>query len=337
MPFILLFDFIILLLIRFFIKIVLTIFGWATNIFFGKLPDKSKVWFYLMIFLSFIWIYCLLAKFFPSMLAIFTGYFPEKSFTKVMSHILYIVCVIGIPPAVGALGAFIKGISREQKKLFIEWLLKGYWYSVVLGCSMAVILVCTPVIRIKRMLKHKTAKNISMGVAGKGNIRVMDEIIIALSNAGIKACKKVPSKIYSVPVKMMNGVMKVLFNYVSDREFYVTGEDLNIYINSSDIMIEGNPELIEKAQIAIVKAFVNNDIFLTESPVAQNIEMQVQNIFKCWKNESIESHNALAMLQELAKFSSDEGMTYDEWALLCLQISEAQNRILAENAVLKGK
>ena len=48
MPLVLLLDFIFLLLIRFFIKIVITIFGWATNIFFGKLPDKNKVWFYIM-------------------------------------------------------------------------------------------------------------------------------------------------------------------------------------------------------------------------------------------------------------------------------------------------
>ena len=53
MPLLLLVDFAVLLLIRFFIKIVITIFGWATNIFFGEIKDKNKVWFYIMILLSF--------------------------------------------------------------------------------------------------------------------------------------------------------------------------------------------------------------------------------------------------------------------------------------------
>ena len=73
MPLLLLVDFAVLLLIRFFIKIVITIFGWATNIFFGEIKDKNKVWFYIMILLSFVWIYCVAAKAFPAMFTIFIG------------------------------------------------------------------------------------------------------------------------------------------------------------------------------------------------------------------------------------------------------------------------
>lgn len=42
MPLLLLVDFAVLLLIRFFIKIVITIFGWATNIFFERLKTRTK-------------------------------------------------------------------------------------------------------------------------------------------------------------------------------------------------------------------------------------------------------------------------------------------------------
>lgn len=328
MPLVLLLDFIFLLLIRFFIKIVITIFGWATNIFFGKLPDKNKVWFYIMMILSFVWIYCLLAKLFPSMFGIFTGYIPEKTFTKVMRHLLYIICVVAIPPGVGALGAMITGVSRQNKTKFAQWLLKGYRYTLVLGCTMAVILVCTPIIRIKRMLKHKSAEGMAMGVAGKGNIYVMDEIIIALSQADIRTVKKIPSKFYSVPVKMINGIMKDLFNYVADRELYIAGEDISIYLNSSDIMIEGSIQTIEKAKMSIVKSFVENDIYLTESDKSKKIESEILTIYKNWKIGLKNSDKTLELLRNLTNSSFDGGMTYEEWALLSVQINEVQNKVL---------
>ena len=53
------------------------------------------------------------------------------------------------------------------------------------------------------------------------------------------AVKRVPSKFYSVPVDMINNIMKELFNYVSDRDLYVAAENVNIYLNSTDLMIEG--------------------------------------------------------------------------------------------------
>ncbi|MBD9219740.1 MAG: hypothetical protein EGQ35_05400 [Clostridiales bacterium] len=328
MPLFLLFDFIILLLIRFFVKIFITIFGWATDIFFGKLPEKNRLWFYLMIVLSFIWIYCLLAKAFPIMFYIFKDYVPENSLTSIFKRILYILCVVAIPPGVGALGAFIKGIDKSNKKRFYEWLLKGYRYSLVLGCSMAVILVCTPVIRIKRILKREISKSMNMKVAGNGNIYVMNEISKALMKSGIKTVKKVPSKVYSLPTKMINGIVKDLFDYVSDREFYVSGENISIYINSADIMLEGKKELVEKVQTAIVKGFVVNNIYLTNDDKSRKIEREINSIWLKWTAEEISSEEAAVRLIKLTNQSFEEDMSYDERALLSVQLNEVQNEIL---------
>ena len=267
--------------------------------------------------LSFVWIYCLLAKLFHSIFGIFTGYIPEKTFSKLMRHLLYIICVVAIPPGVGALGAMITGVSRQNKTKFAQWLLKGYRYTLVLGCTMAVILVCTPIIRIKRMLKHKSAD-------------VMDEIIIALSQADIRTVKKIPSKFYSVPVKMINGIMKDLFNYVSDRELYIAGEDISIYLNSSDIMIEGSIQTIEKAKMAIVKSFVENDIYLTESDKSKKIESEILTIYKNWKIGLRNADKTLELLRNLTNSSFDGEMTYEEWALLSVQINEVQNKVLSK-------
>lgn len=330
MTLVLLLDFIILLLIRFFIKIVLTIFGWATNIFFGKLPDRSKIWFYLMLVLSFVWIYCLLAKAFPWMFNIFRDYIPERSFTKAVTKFLYSVCVIGIPPTVGAIGAFITDVKKEEEAKFVQWLFKGYRYSLMLGCTMAVILVCTPVIRIKRILKHIVADSLSAGVAGKGNIYVMDEIITALKSSNMMAMKRVPSKFYSVPVKMINGIMKELFDYVSDRELYVAAENVSIYLNSTDLMIEGRADMVEKAKIAIVRGFVENDIYLTENELSRKMETEILTIYRKWKNNDICSDEALEMLRNLTERGFAEGILYADWALLSIQINEVEHNILSK-------
>lgn len=328
MPLLLLVDFAVLLLIRFFIKIVITIFGWATNIFFGEIKDKNKVWFYIMILLSFVWIYCVAAKAFPAMFTIFVGYIPERSVTKALKRIVYVLCLAAIPPAVGFIETIITGIDRKDKKRMILSILGGYISVIRLGLAMAVMLVCTPVIRCKRMLRHTKAKSMSMGVAGKGNIYVMDEIIISLAKADIKTVKKIPSKFYSIPVKMLNAKMKKMFNYVSDREIYISGENISIYLNSSDIMLEGREEYIEKAKMAIVRGFVENDIFLTESEKAQLLEKEILTIYRNWEKGVYESDEAIEYLKNMIIRGFTDGITYDEWALLSVQMNEIQNKIL---------
>lgn len=332
MPLFLLLDFLILLIIRFFIKIFITIFGWATEMFFGKLPDKNKGWFYLMIVLSFIWIYCLAATAFPILFNIFKDYVPKNSLTDIFKRVLYIICVVGIPPAVGVIGAMTTGVTKDDKKKYAKCIIRGYRYSAMLGCAMAVILVCAPAIRIKRMIKKIVAKSMDMHVAGKGNIYVMDEIRTALRKIGISTTKKIPSKFYSLPTKMINVIMKEMFNYVSDRELYVAGEKINIYINSTDIMLEGKLDIIEKAHSAIVKGFVENDIFLTNNKDSQKIELEIFTIYKKWKNEEVTCEDAIEILRNLANLAFEEDMTYNERALLSMQINEVQNNILSKKS-----
>jgi len=330
MPLFLLLDFFILIIIRFFIKIFITIFGWATDIFFGKLPDKNRGWFYLMIVLSFIWIYCLAATAFPILFNIFKDYVPQNSLTSIFKRVLYIVCVVGIPPAVGVIGAMTTGITRTDKKKYLECIIKGYRYAAMLGCAMAVILVCAPVIRIKRITKKIMAKSMDMNVAGKGNIYVMDEIRKSLRKIGISSSIKIPSKFYSLPTKMINGIMKEMFNYVSDRELYVASEKINVYINSTDIMLEGKPDAIEKAQYAIVKGFVENDILLTNNEDSQKIELEIFTIYNKWGNNELSDNKAIEALRNLANTAFEEDMTYNERALLSVQLNEVQNNILVK-------
>ncbi|MDD4433850.1 MAG: hypothetical protein PHN48_09180, partial [Parabacteroides sp.] len=220
-------------------------------------------------------------------------------------------------------------ITRADKKKYFECIIRGYRYSALLGCAMAVILVCAPVIRIRRITKKNIAKSMDMHIAGNGNIYVMDEIRKSLRKIGISSTIKIPSKFYSLPTKMLNGIMKELFNYVSDRELYVAGEKINVYLNSTDIMLEGKPDVVEKVQSAIVKGFVENNIFLTNSKNSQKIEFEIFNTYNKWKNNDEAGNEAIGMLRNLANTAFEEDMTYNERALLSVQINEVQNNILA--------
>lgn len=127
---------------------------------------------------------------------------------------------------------------------------------------------------------------------------------------------------------MLNAKMKKMFNYVSDREIYISGENISIYLNSSDIMIEGREEYIEKAKMAIVRGFVENDIFLTESEKAQLLEKEILTIYRNWEKGVYESDEAIEYLKNMIIRGFADGITYDEWALLSVQMNEIQNKIL---------
>ena len=110
----------------------------------------------------------------------------------------------------------------------------------------------------------------------------------------------------------------------------MAAENVSIYLNSSDLMIEGKPEMVEKAKIAIVKGFVENDIYLTENEISRSIETKILTIYKNWKNGKASSDEALRALRNLTETGFAEGSTYNDWALLSVQIYEAENNILSK-------
>ena len=214
---------------------------------------------------------------------------------------------------------FTNKAAREMKERIISLIGEEQASNMWLGTFHS---ICV------RILKREISKSMNMKVAGNGNIYVMNEISKALMKSGIKTVKKVPSKVYSLPTKMINGIVKDLFDYVSDREFYVSGEDISIYINSADIMLEGKKELVEKVQTAIVKGFVVNNIYLTNDDKSRKIEREINSIWLKWTAEEISSEEAAVRLIKLTNQSFEEDMSYDERALLSVQLNEVQNEIL---------
>lgn len=338
MPVVLILNLVVLLLSKFFIKIVITVFGWATGIFFGKFSKKWRVAFYIMMILSFVWVFFVIAKVFPVLFDVFKGYVPEMTFMEVIINVVSVLAIMAIPPAVSFIGAKIKGINIREKKRIAFWLVKCYAYTVVLGVSMAVMLVCSPVIRVLRIIRHIKADNMAMGIAGVGNIYVMDEIIKSLEKEGMVCSKKIPPKIYSLPSKMLKGIVKDLFGYTADREFYIKGDNLSIYLNPSDIMIEGFEGNVEAVKKAIVKGFVANDIYLTESESSRSIENDIHYVYeklqRCDK-DIIDVANAMADVKKLLNSDFFKIISYEDWALLSAQIGVIEGMIIEKSKNLK--
>ena len=82
--------------------------------------------------------------------------------------------------------------------------------------------------------------------------------------------------------------------------------------------------------LAIVKGFVENDIYLTENEISRSIETKILTIYKNWKNGNASSDEALRALRNLTETGFAEGITYNDWALLSVQIYEAEHNILSK-------
>ena len=334
MSILLLIDFLILLFLKFFIKIFITVFSWAADIFFGEFSEKMKVWFYLIIVLSFVWLFLILAKFFPGMLGIFNGYIPEeRMFSKVMEQVIYIFFIIVIPLGVGGIAARFDEGCKKNKYQHIKWLVKGYRYAVRLGVTMVLMLICTPVIRIKRMIRRIYVSDMTMGISGNSFMYVMDEISKVLRKEGINVIKKEPPKMYMLPIMSADAIIKEIFHVESYRDLCLSGDNVSIYINSYSIMIEGEKNKIERVKMAIAKGFVQNRIYLTKSKIAQEMEDGIYNVYLMLENSICneqELKNITDKIIEFGEVGTEGSMAYEDWAALSIKVKEIQNIILQE-------
>ena len=330
-PILLFFDFIILILSKFFIKIVITVFGWATGIFFGRFSDKWKTTFYIMMVLSFVWLFFIAAEAFPAVLNVFSDYIPKKA--NVIWNWVIVFCIIAIPPLVGLNGARVNGISRDDKKGIALWLLKGYRISAVLSVSVTVMLFSTVIIRLKRLLGRVVTENMTLYSCQRGKIYIMNEIIKALKLEEIYCVKKKASGLYSIPYRMLKKTFEEMFGFSAERELYIAGEGISIYLNARDIMLEGESALVDKARKAIVKYCVGSEIYLTETAVES--EEKVKKIYKSFTDGIKNGNCCIKEMCSVFKSIEKDNIGYDEWRVISAQICAVYNLISDKNGNYK--
>ena len=311
---------------RFFIKIFITIFSWAIVIFFGKIPTEKNIKLSSMAILSLLWLVVIIGFVFPFITKFVYGYIPNKTLEKSIAAFLSSAGIFILPAIVGLLAFFMEN-NRWNKNIF-KVLAKGYYYCIVMSISISFMLVCAPIITLKRYLLREHTTNIPLIVK---NGRVEEVLFLIHEQIVLKDVEviiKKPNPFYRFPIIILNKLIKDLLKVYDTRNIMLKGDGFKIYINPTDILIEGKKRNIDYIKICIVNILAFDETYMTWSSIGHGYEDKGLCIYNLFIKGLYSINEAILRLDEMLEKLEKESIDYFEWEVITRQFYVFEIEIL---------
>lgn len=322
---------IIALITKFAVRIFITFFGWATIIFFGKIPGKRSAYISIMAIMAFFWMILVIGIFFPEITQFVFGLFPEIiRQNRWIMRAINSLGVFVIPIAVGAISLLMDTKAKKKGVSTFKQLFLGYYYTLDLGIAMFLMLAFAPIIKIRQYLRRERSSHTPIMMRNGEYEEVLEHLHRSLEDSGIKTDIKWPESLYAMPMKIIDRVSNQLFDTLgSHHHQMLLGEGFQIYIHPTDIMIVGQEEQIQQVRAVVAKALAFEKTFMTWDEESHEIEDEINQIYTEFKKQQERKEEFLKRLCQLEKKLSKAALPYDEWEVVYRELLMIEKEIIA--------
>jgi hypothetical protein len=311
---------------RFVGKVLQTVFGWATILLFGRVPESKQLLLSAVGLGAILWVATLLGVIFPNVGAFLIALVPAPNFvSETWIRIAMLIAAIVLPILIGIAGLFLLDkADRPHGVARIVQVLRGYPYAAVLACVLLFLAVIAPIRKIRSIIKRWDDAHIPVVVKPGGYETVGNDLEAALDGAGLPIERAKAPVVLETPSKLLAAVGgNSVKHLVPDRLLVLKNRGLEVTIYPSDIHMTGTKQQVARSRAAIATTVTFTDAYQTTSKEAQQLEDTLQLIAKSAPSGAL-AHRALRDVDvRLAQLVID----FDDWQVLYRQRLQVERAI----------
>ena len=311
---------------RFVGKVVQTIFGWATILLFGRVPESKQLLLSGVALGAIVWVATLLGVIFPNVGAFLVALVPAPGFVSEMwIRIAMLIAALVLPILIGIAGLFLLDkADRPHGMARVVQVLRGYPYAAVLAFVLLFLAIIAPIRKLRSIIKRWDDAHIPVVVKPGGYETVGNDLEAALDGAGLPIERAKAPGILETPSKLLAAVGgDSVKHLVPDRLLVLKNRDLEVTIYPSDIHMTGTKQLVARSRAAIATTVTFTDAYQTTSKEAQQLEDTLQRIARSAPSGAL-AHRALHDIDvRLAQLVID----FDDWQVLYRQRLQVERAI----------
>jgi hypothetical protein len=266
---------------RFVGKVVQTVFGWATILLFGRVPESKQLLLSGVALGSIVWVAVLVGVIVPDIGTFLVTALPAPDFVSdTWVRIAMLVAAIVLPLLIGVAGLFlIEPQDRPHGAQRIVQVLRGYPYAAVLAVVLVFLAVLAPIRKLRSILKRWDDAHIPVVVKPGGYERVGNDLEAALDGANLPIERTKAPVVLELPSKLLAAVGgSSVKRLVPDRLLVLKSAGLEVTIYPSDIHMTGTKEQVARSRAALASAATFTDAYQTTAKEAQQVEDVLRRI-----------------------------------------------------------
>ncbi len=312
-------------------RLVQMIFGWATVLLFGRVPQSKQLLLAGVALGSILWVVALIGIAFPDFGAFLIALVPAPDFIDDdVIRIVMLVLAIILPLLVGAAGLFLMdpadrppGIGGKVKQV-----LRGYPYAAVLAIVIVFLAIVAPIFKMRTIIKRWEDAHVPIVVKPGGYDQVARELEQALDAAGLDLHRSRAPRVLEMPSRLLATVGgESVKRLVPDELAMLKSKALEVSIYPSDVAVAGRKEAVAQARAAIADRLTQTEAYLTATKEAQELEDVIKKM-----RTSPDRQHSLDMLPGLDEMLAHLTIPYEEWEVLYRQRLQVERDLLRPSA-----
>jgi hypothetical protein len=294
------------------------VFGWATVMLFGRVPQSKQLLLAAVALGSLAWIVALVGVIVPSVGTFLLAAIPRPDFiAEGWIRIAMLVLALVLPLGVGAAGLMLMDPSDRPTGIGGKavQVLRGYPYAAVLSVVIVFLAVVAPVFKIRGIVKRWEDAHIPIVVKPGGYEQVAGELEAAVDSAGLDLARVRAPRVLEAPSRLLALVGgESVRRLVPDRLVMLKAKALEVTIHPSDVAVAGTKEAVARARAAVADRLTKTEAYLTSSREAQEVEDAIRALHDPGTDTDVR-----AALKAIDARLARLVVPYEEWEVLYRQ------------------
>ena len=255
--------------------------GWATSLYFGQVPGRQGRMLSVISLVAAGWVILVIGFAVPILIGAgleAAGVIEENFDVEFIHYAGLAAGVVLVPPIVVAIAVWGEFHEDRSVRTWLRLLPMSYPATAMLGASVLMMVVVTPVLLFQRWRRKRKYVQISLVMRERTDDDEMVEALRdALSSIGVEEVQVAEaSGMKTWPLRTVGFAVKHLLGaIVRGDPMRLEAGEIEIYAYATTISIQGPKEDTYRVRAAIQRKLGFHDAFLTWNEEAQNIEAEL--------------------------------------------------------------
>ena len=309
-------------------RLLNTVFGWATVLLFGRVPEDRQTYLSGVAFGSVLWLIALIGLAFPTAGTFLVSFVSPPDWLKPWIRIIMAVAVLVLPALVGWLSTRL--VEPEERPSTLRAMARGYPYTIGLALTLVVMTIFAPVMKVRDLVRRWTSDHVPAIIPPEHYAVVVDEVRTALAAGGLPTTSRRASWMLRFPTKILTWFAGKTMGGSDVPLQRLVGAQMQVLLHPSDLVISGREMDVARTRAVLAERLTTSHAYLTWTKEANEVEDEIR---RAWHD--LRGGDPVAAADRLAGIERTlHSLTvpYEEWEVLFRQTLLAQRELLAHES-----
>jgi hypothetical protein len=322
-------------------RVLNMVFGWATVMLFGRVPQERQIFLSVVAFGSIVWLIAVLGIAFPSAATVLLAFVPVPQWVEEgWIRIAMLAAAIFVPPLVGE--SAIRAVDPDRQPRgagrIAGALISGYRFALGIAVALVALMLVSPILWTRNFRRGWVTRHVPVIVHRRDYLSVLDHVERALNAAGVPAKRGHIGGLLRVLTSVLAFAAAGKIQALDAQMARLSSPRVEILLYPFDLVISGERAQVSRAQGIAAEQLPRTRAYMTWSARGNALEDQLKRLWGrvggelpdnlSGRGPAVPNAEVLAEVERAGRQLRSACLSYEEWEVLFREMLMVERDVL---------